>query len=215
MSRATFDFTPADEAALTSATKILSSRYRGYVSHEDVRSELTIWLATHYDRARRWREEHSEKHAERTLIRALRNAGEKYCRNEKAQVEGYSTEDEFFYSIPMVADLIQLYFDDEWMIPTGLELTKTTGGKPAAEGGNLMAMVADVGRAYEALPKPDRDLLEEVYGGHRPVSDAIANKALLWGCSHSAANSRIRRVVGRLRANLGGPSPYGMETPNE
>ena len=207
--RVNFDFTPADHAAINSASKILSSRYRGYAQHEDIQQELVIWLAEHYDRAERWRSEYSEKHAERTLIRALRNAGDVYCRAEKAEWEGYSTEDEFFYSIPMVADLIQLYLDGEWMIPNGLELTRTSGGKPASEGGNLMTMVADVGRAYEALPPLDRELLYEVYGGRVPVADAIATLSLLWNVSNSAANSRIRRVVGRLRANLGGPSPYG------
>lgn len=209
MSRVNFDFTPADHAAVASASKILSSRYRDFAAFEDIQQELVIWLAEHYDRAERWRAEFSEKHAERTLIRALRNAGERYCRAEKAEWDGYSPEDEFFYSIPMVADLLQLYLDGEWMIPNGLEVTRTSGGKPAAEGGNLMAMVADVGRAYEALPPLDRELLSEVYGGHVPVADAIAARSLMWECSNSAANSRIRRVVGRLRANLGGPSPYG------
>jgi hypothetical protein len=208
-------FTHEDEMAITSATKILCSRYRGHVSHEDVRQELYLWLFTHYDRAQRWREELSEKHAERTLIRALRNAGEVFCREEKAQHEGYKPEDEFFYSIPMVADLLQLYFDGKWMIPPAMQMTRTSGGKPASEGGNLMTMVADVGRAFESLPAPDRTLLRNVYGGTRPVADAIAILSIQWECSQSAANSRIRRVVGRVRAKLGGPAPYRKDTEDE
>lgn len=203
--------TAADEAAVSSATKILRAKYRGYVDYEDVQQELYVWLIANYDRAENWRAQYETRHAERTLIKALRNAGERYCRAEKAAVDGYSTDDEFFYSIPMVADLLQLYFDPEWMIPNGLELTRTSGGKPPNEGGNLMAMVADVGRAYEALPKPDKALLHEIYGDGVVSADAIATRALDWGITYSAADSRIRRVVGRLRAGLGGASPYGQD----
>lgn len=203
-----FDFTNEDHGAVTSAAKILCSRYRGYVEYADIQQEMYLWLFKNYHKAQEWRSEYSEKHAERTLIRALRNAGERYCREEKAHRDGYMPEDEFFYSIPMVADLLQLYFDGHWMIPPALEMTKTSGGKPPSEGGNLMTMVADVGRAYEALPAPDKTLLKNVYGGTRPVNDAIAILSIQWDCSQSAANSRIRRVVGRVRAALGGPAPY-------
>jgi hypothetical protein len=206
-----FQFTAPDEAAVTSATKILLSKYRGYVEYEDIKQELYVWLLANYDRAEAWRERYAVRHAERTLIKALRNAGERYCRHEKAEIEGYHTDDEFFYSIPMVADLLQLHFDPDWMIPNGLEMTRTSGGKPASEGGNLMAMVADVGRAYEALPTPDKELLAEVYDGSSVVSDAIAARALMWDITYSAADSRIRRVVGRLRSKLGGASPYGQD----
>lgn len=205
----TFNFTDQDEAAVQSATKILLSRYRDFVSFEDVRQELYLWLFSHYEKAEAWREKHETRHAERTLIKALRNAGERYCRQEKAERQGYEPEDEFFYSIPMVADLLQLYFDPTWMVPPAIVADeRVSGGALASESGNLMAMVADVGRAYEALPAPDKELLAFVYDGRAVVMDQIACKALEWDVTQSAAYSRIRRVVGRVRANLGGPSPY-------
>lgn len=202
-------FTNPDNAAVYSASRILTAKYKGYVDFNDVQQELYLWLFQNYEKAESWRESREEAHAQSTLIRALRNAGERYCRNEKAEQSGFHTDDEFFYSIPMVSDLLQLHFDDDWMLPSGLELTRTTGGTPAREGGNLMAMVADVGRAYGALPLPDRTLLREIYNNDdKGVADAIATKSLDWDCSLSAANSRIRRVVGRLRAQLGGAAPW-------
>lgn len=205
-------FTTQDEAAVSSAARILRAKYRGFVEYADIQQELYLWLILNYEKVEGWRETRDEEHAERTILRALRNAGERYCRNEKAEQSGYSTEDEFFYSIPMVADLLQLYFDPDWMMPNGLELNDTTGGTPAQEGGNLMAMVADVGRAYGALPPLDRDLLKEIYqNDDQGVRDAVALKSLEWDCSMAAANSRIRRVVGRLRAQLGGPAPWRKE----
>jgi hypothetical protein len=208
----TFAYTNEDHAAVASATKILVSRYRAYVEYQDVQQELYLWLFQNYHKAERWRDEKGGAHAERMVVKALRNCGERYCRNEKAEKDGYETQDEFFYSIPMVADLLQLYFDPDWSQPAGLELTSTSSGRPASEGGNLIAMVADVGRAYEALPAHDRQLLDYIY--NRPakdVTDAIAYQALQWQVTQTAANSRIRRVVGRLRAALGGPSPYGKD----
>lgn len=201
-------FTSADHAAITSAAKICTSRYRGYVEFQDVQQELYLWLLSHYDRAERWRAEHDEKHAERTLIKALRNVAEGYCRNEKAQKEGYAADDEFFYSIPMVADLLALSFDPDWMMPRSAELDASPSGKPASEGGNLMAMVADVTRALATLPDPDQRLLRRCYGHNAKTQEVIVELSLEWGITASAANSRIRRVVGRVRAALGGPTPY-------
>lgn len=202
------EFTNEDNAAVSSASKILCSRYRDFVEYEDVQQELYIWLFKKYATVQGWREELSEKHAERTLIKSLRNAGERYCREQKAQMSGYEPDDEFFYTIPMVSDMLQLYFDPEWTAPPALEMTQTSGGKPPQEGWNLQAMVADVGKAYEAMPAKDQDLLHRIYGGESTVRDAIAFEALEWDVTIGAADRRIRRVVGRIRSQLGGPRPY-------
>lgn len=206
MSTATW--TEADEAVLTSVARQLRSKYYGYVDLEDIRAELYLKLVMLQRNIEEWREDHSPQTADRILARSLRNHGEKYCRREKAEYCGYSVDDEFFYSITMIADIIQLYFDPEYMMPGSIPLGQTSSGKPASEGGNLMAMVADVGRAYEQMPERDRYLLREVYGGDMPVRESIAFLALEWGCTHGAADKRIRRVLGRLRKNLGGPRPW-------
>lgn len=203
---AEYTFTEADHAAVASATKILYSRYRNYVEYADVQQELYLWLLAHYDRAVRWRANYSVRHAERTVVKALRNAGERYCRTEKAEADGYAVEDEFFYSIPMIADLLSLWLDPEWMVPKGIDYTEDA--LPPTPSADLVTMVADVGKAFESLPEPDQDLLRYVYGGDRLTADAIAQKSLEWGISQSAANSRIRRVVGRVRAALGGENPW-------
>lgn len=202
----------ADHAAVASASKMLLARYRGFVTYSDIQQECYLWLLTHQDKVTHWRETLDTRHSERTIIKALRNAGERFCRSEKAHFEGYSPDDEFFYSLPWVADLLQLSFDPEYMIPNGIELSQPTSGKPASEGGNLVAMVADVSRAFAGLPAPDRDLLRRVYeGDDNHVRDMFAELSLEWDCSYSAAQSRVRRVVGRLRAALGGASPYGQD----
>ena len=200
------EFTPADYAAVSSAARQLASRYRQHVSFEDVQQECYLWLWSNYDRAEAWREQYEEKHAERTLVKALRNAGDRFCRQEKAEHEGYVPEDEFFYSIPMVRDLLMLSFDPDWMIPGSVQLDAVRSGTPANEGGNLIAMVADVGRALQTLSEHDRALLGQVYS-HKDPDQEIAVLALDWGVTTKAADMRVRRILGRLRAALGGPNP--------
>lgn len=194
-------------AAVSSCAKQLRSRYRDFAEYEDIQQELYIWYLKNHRKVEAWEDEYSTRTVQRLTMKALRNAGEKYCRAEKAERSGYAVEDEFFYTIPMVADMLTLYFDPDWMAPA-VNVTGETAKKPPQEGGNLMAMVADVGKAYEAMPEPDKELLARIYDGERPVREAIEFEALTNGITHGAQDRRIRRVIGRLRAGLGGPRPY-------
>lgn len=202
------EFTEADLQALESASKQVAARYRGYVTWDDLTQECYLWLVQNYSKVLAWRDEYSELHAERTITRSLKNACERYARKEKAAVDGYEADDEHFYSLPVVANMLRLYFDpDRFAVPSiGLN-QHVSGGNPANEGGNLMAMVADVGRVYEEMPLHDRVLLHTVYSSGDPT-DNITVLSEEWKCTFSAANSRVRRVTGRLREKLGGPSPW-------
>lgn len=192
-----------------SVARQLRSKYRDFCYLEDIQQELWIWVITHEHKLDEWTESDLHpKSVQRLLAKSLRNAGEKYCRREKAAKVGYETDDEFFYSIPMVADMLQLYFDPDWGQVQAVEFGGTKSGKPASEGWNLQAMVADVGKAYEGLSAHDQTLLREVYAEGKPY-DNIAALALDWGgITWNAADHRVRRVVGRIRATLGGPQPY-------
>lgn len=202
---ADYTFTEADHAAVASATKILYSRYRQYVEYADVQQECYLWLLKNFHKVDRWRSEYSEKHAERTVVKALRNAGERYCRTEKAERDGYAVEDEFFYSIPMIADLLALSFDPLWRVPKGIDYSEH---KPTSPSNELVVMVSDVTRALETLPEADQSLLKYVYGGRRTPGEAFVSLGLDWGISSEAAYHRVRRVVGRVRAALGGENPW-------
>lgn len=202
------EFTEADYSALESASRQVAARYRGYVDYHDLTQECFVWLLQNYAKVEAWRDEYSDKHAHSTLVRALKNACERYARKEKAQVDGYNVEDEHFYTIPMVANMLRIYFDpDRFAVPSlGLHQS-VSGGTPAHEGGNLMAMVADVGRVYEQMPLHDRVLMHTVYSAGDPKDNiqALANE---WETTWDGANGRVRRVVGRLREKLGGPNPW-------
>lgn len=196
-------------AAVSSVARQLRSRYRDYCEFADIQQELYIWYLSHRQKVSAWEEEHDgdEKVIQRLLTRSLRNAGEKYCRAEKAQQCGYSVEDEYFYSIGQMADLLQVAFDPSWMAPA-VDVTHDSAKRPPQEGGNLVAMVADVNRAFDSLPAWEQALLRRVYGGDLPVRDAVALEAASNDIGIKAQDMRIRRVLGRMRAALGGPRPW-------
>lgn len=195
-------------AAVSSAARQLKSRYRDYTEYQDIQQELYIWYLKNHRKVTEWEELYDdEKYVQRMVTRSLKNHGDKYCREEKARQCGYSTDDEFFYSVGQVGDLLQLYFDPKWMAPA-IDVTRETSKRPPQEGGNLMAMIADIGRGFDAMPEVDQELLRRIYGGELPVRDAVALEATANDIGTKAQDMRIRRVLGRLRAQLGGPRPW-------
>lgn len=195
------------EPVVYSVSRQLANRYRGYVEREDLAQELWVWILNHQDKVESWVESYHPKSVERLVARALRNAGDKHCRKEKARQVGYEPDDEFFYSLGMVTDMLTLYFDPEWTAPRAIQLGATPSSQAASEGWNLQTMVSDVGRAYERLSASDQELIRYVYGSGDP-RDNIAGLALDWGgITYNAADHRVRRVLGRIRAALGGPRP--------
>lgn len=213
--RKTAEIPNSIHAAVDSVAKQIRSRYRDYVEYEDVAQELYIWYLKHTRKVAEWEAQYHPKSVQRLIAKSMRNAGEKYARAEKAQRFGLEPEDEFFYSIPMIADMLQLYFDPDWREPKGISYdnvqTADAGGGPS-DGMNLVSMVADVGKAYEALSASDQELLRYVYAGDPRA--AITVLALEWEITPNAADHRVRRVVGRIRAALGGPKPF-EEAPDE
>lgn len=201
------------DSVVYSVAKQLRGKYRGYVELDDVAQELWIWVITHTAKLDEWMEEHHPKSVQRLLAKSLRNHGEKFCRREKAGTVGYDPiEDEFFYSLGMVTDMLTLYFDPEWREPKGVNyetLAAPSGG--SSDGMNLVAMVADVGKAYERLSRADQSLLRDIYGSGDPHDNIAALALDSGGITYNAADHRVRRVLGRIRAQLGGPRPYEEE----
>lgn len=211
MRRRILELTDDSHANVSSMARQLKSKYRDFVDYADVQQELYIWYLTHGHKIEEWAEQHHPKTVQAYIMKSLRNHGEKYCRSEKAARTGYSPDDEFFYTIQMCAEMLQLYFDPEWMLPAYQLGEHTSNKKPPSEGGNLMAMVADVGRAYESMSQGDRDLLRRIYDGERPVREAMEFEAMCNGITYAAQDMRIRRILGRLRKQLGGPAPFEEE----
>lgn len=190
-------------------------RFRGRITAPDLRNALWEWFlkaskprkATPSNpeglsRVDRYRRDHDFDEFEKIVARILREEATLYARRELAAQLGFSVEDEFFYTLPSLKNLVEQVFDVEmWSNPP----VDHNGGKstaPANEGGNWIATLADVSRAISRLPRDDQNLLEVAFkrGGlsRNDIADGL-------GISRRGVDHRIEAAVKRLWNLLGGP----------
>lgn len=142
----------------------------------------------------------------------MAKAGERYARRVKAQQSGYRPEDEYFYTHETVEAFLPVivsgashlsYLDSEALVSE-----RVKGGSLASEGGSADAILADLRRAYYALPVDSRALLASVFepGTMRTDAEQAAGDDL--GVSRWAIRGRVDRAIGAMIRNAGGPSPY-------
>ncbi len=191
-----------DEALIRPTAARYANRYR-MVDREDIAQELRLWWLTKQKAIKRY----TENGEERKLTKALQRAAERYCRQQKALAQGYRPEDEFFYSTGQVRELLPLVYNPELVVqdqrPDEGSSPKRT--KPANEGNNLLAMVADVARALEHVDSEAIAVLYLHFGAPKWSYEEIAGQ---YETTVAAAKMRVHRAVQAVVDVLGGTSPY-------
>lgn len=186
----------------------MSRRYSNYGgSHEDFYQEAWIWVASHPKKIALWFDPDltAPKVGEKMLAQTLRNELADIGEDLKAQHLGYSRDDLSHYSRAMLRELLPSMFDDEaWLHPEQGTGERRAPSDPAA-GGNWVATLADVSRAYDSLDASDRDLLAAF---HR---DEYSNKLLseMHDVTEQTMSYRHDQAVKRLLKALGGPKDLG------
>ena len=181
-------------------------KYR-MVEKEDIEQELWMWFATHTRKLAEWETEvDSPKDKENLIAKSLRNAAYDYCFKEKARVEGYSTEDVFFYKKEFIKLLLPAVLsDDVNRIAASLSL----GGKAPkapAESNDWMAYSADIKLALSKLEEKDRELVELFYG--QDMDGATLHEQVLPEKSTPrAAMMQANRALNKMVRELGGFPP--------
>jgi len=181
----------------------ISRRYRNYGAEQaDLSQQGWLWIYAHPRKMLEWfdSDNYSEKDSAYILARVLRNECSRYGEAIKAQHLGYSLDDLSYYSRTMVRELLPMMFDDEaWHHPEQGDGERRSGGDPAT-GGNWVATLADVSRAYDKLDPSDRDLLARF---HR---DGVSNNAMAESCgvSKQTMSDWHDKAVRRLVDQLGG-----------
>lgn len=167
----------------------------------DYAQELCIYLIENEDQVVEWLEEYEPKHFDRFLARVLRNECIDYSRDVRSQTLGYERRDEFFYSKNEVKALLPAMFDPEkWLEPPQSEGRST---KAPAEGGNWIATLADLSRAFDQLSLDDQVMLRSFHQeGRMNIEMADAYKV-----SESTMSYRHDQAVKRLVTVLGGEVP--------
>ena len=188
-------------------------RFRQWVERDDVTQECYAWAmarAEHY--AELLNEENTIQRTinEKRISWQMRRHCERYARKEKAKKSGYQIGDESFYDTVVLGQLLPHVIAsvvDGTVLETAQELIND--GQPKrqsapAEGGNLLAILIDIKKAYLKLDVADKDLLIKRY--HENLT--LEEMGQYLGCATSTADRRLQSAIRRLQNILGGESPW-------
>jgi hypothetical protein len=171
------------------------------VEREDVSQELWTWVVKHPGKITEWS---AEEHFEKILAKTLRHEANAYSQRAKADALGYSVSDLAWYSRNELKALLTAMFDPEaWTEPPVSEDGgRSRRGNPA-EGGNWIALLADVAQAYNRLSTEDKALLAWFHG--REWTNVMY--AEVYGITQQSASNRHTKALNRLLRLLGGERP--------
>jgi len=196
-----------------SVVSLVHRRYRKYVDRADLTQEAYAWLMTRVVYFNGLLEEESESIRlanQRRIGWQMKRAVERYARKEKATRSGYQTNDESFYDVITIAQLLP-YVIASVVNDTAIEQAQNlvndgTPRKPSApsEGGNLLATLIDIKKAYELLDEDEKKILRLRYHENytlQQLSEVIE-------CAVSTADRRCGNALRKLLNLMGGESPY-------
>jgi hypothetical protein len=168
------------EKLINGAARAVHRRFSHWVDKEDLHQELWVWVLKN--------ESYIDKLSANTLKRRLYGKAEVYARKEKAVRSGYHSDDEQFYSIAVLRELLPWAVDQDLPFPTAdVNDRETAGARRSAAGPSMdtETMVADVRKAYSGLTDVDRVILQK-YVSH----------GLELGEDVSAVLRRMQRALG-------------------
>lgn len=185
------------------SANIIARKYRRYIDRSDLVNDGYVWALERPAKLGDIMGDDDEEERTRRLRNALCNHMDRVARRAKAAVLGYEVEDEFFYALPALRDLLpQAYGHIDWQtFEAGDHEVKPTGDP--AEGGNRVAELADISQALGRLAKDDQKVLFLRYGAGDSEDDIAAHL----GVEQGAAHMRLERALRRLQQELGGSPP--------
>lgn len=135
---------------------------------------------------------------------------ERQARTVKAMKAQYSPQDEAFYSVGLLEQLLPPYLDNGVTAepPKGREQYQPGNSDPA-ESGNWLAMMLDVDDAFNGVRNHHRDVLRRYFsypqgsGGftHLEIASAM-------GIPPTTLKDRVSRALRAMESRLGGRSPW-------
>jgi DNA-directed RNA polymerase specialized sigma24 family protein len=174
------------------------------VDREDIKQSLYEWFVSHPRKLTEW-EKLGNRSAQNLLYRSLRNQALDYCQLWKSKSIGYELSDLYYYEADVIEALLPAILRGD--LTEGPKLDLGMPGRPSApsEGGNMMAMMAEIKDAYSKLSTEDKGIL---YLKHANSLDygSIANELQL--SSDDAARMRHKRAIKKIINRLGGYRPF-------
>lgn len=174
------------------------------VEREDIKQSLYEWFVSHPRKLTEW-EKLGNRSAQNLLYRSLRNQALDYCQLWKSKSLGYELSDLFYYEADVIEALLPAILRGD--LAEAPKINLGMPGRPSApsEGGNLMAMMAEIKSAYLTLSTEDKSILFLKYANSLDYS-SIAKELQL--SSDDAARMRHNRAIKRIINRLGGYRPF-------
>lgn len=174
------------------------------IERDDIKQSLYEWFVSHPRKLTEW-EKLGHRSAQNLLYRSLRNQALDYCQLWKSKSIGYELSDLFYYEADVIEALLPAILRGD--IAEAPKLNLGMPGRPSApsEGGNLMAMMAEIKVAYDTLSKEDKGILFLKYANSLDYS-SIATELQL--SSDDAARMRHNRAIKKIINRLGGYRPF-------
>lgn len=204
---------PALDDLVPSVVTTIHRRFRAYTERGDLLQEAWAFVLTRADNFNQLLSDENEvqrKWNEKKVAWQIRRCLERYARKEKASKSGYQINDEAYYDTVTIAQLLPFVIKSV-ISDTALEQSQvlindgTPRKTPApAEGGNLLAMLVDIKKAYEKLEKQDQEILRLRY--HDNLTLQLIAEYL--ECAISTADRRCTQALRKLQNNIGGDSPW-------
>ena len=196
-----------------SVSYVISKRFKGWVDPQDIKQECYLWAISRGEQFAKLLEEpepNKREQNERRIAYQMQRMAERFARKEKARKAGYKTSDEIFYDTTTIAKLIP-YIIASVVEGTVLEQAQEmiNDGTPRkqstpAEGGNLLAILIDIKRAYLKLEQEDKTILQMRYHDNFTLQQI----AQYLECATSTADRRSISALRRLQDKLGGQTPW-------
>ena len=188
-------------------------RFGTFVERDDVKQECLKWALTRVDYINEQLSEPETKkrqHNEHRVAWQMLRVAERYARKEKAVKSGYHVTDEAYYEGATLTQLLPFVIAsvlDGTVLEQAQEMIRDgqpKGSSSPAEGGNLLAVLIDIKKAYLELDAKSQQVLTLRYHENFTLSQIGG----VLDCATSTAERRCLGAVRKLQDELGGISPY-------
>lgn len=196
-----------------SVSYAIHRRYKHWVERDDITQECIAWAITRNTYITEQMSVEDTKQLEynqKRIAWQMKRAAERYARKEKANKSGYQLQDEAYYETLMLGQLLPFVIGsiiDGTVLEQAQEMIKDgqpRGSSSPAEGGNLLASLIDIKKAYLELDEKDRAVLRM-----RHYENATLQQiASFLECAVSTADRRCTASLRRLQDELGGETPW-------
>jgi RNA polymerase sigma factor (sigma-70 family) len=196
-----------------SVSYVISRKFKGWVETDDIKQECYLWAigrGQQFTDLLNEPEPNKREQNEKRIAYQMRRMGERFARKQKAAKAGYHTSDEAYYDTTTIAQLIPFVIAsviDGTVLEQAQEMIND--GQPRkqstpAEGGNLLAILIDIKKAFIKLEQEDKTILQMRYHDNFTLQQI----AQYLECATSTADRRCTSALRRLQDKLGGESPW-------